>query len=55
MFADASDPASSMSKHADYSKPNPFQRGSDEYYKWQRGKVGHRSGLTKKMFNIYSK
>ena len=55
MFADASDPTSSMSKRVDYTQPNPFQRGSDDYYKWQRGKDGHRSSLTKKMFNIYSK
>ena len=39
----------------DYSKPNPFQYGSDDYYGFQKKAMSHKLGVAKRVFNVYSK
>jgi hypothetical protein len=39
----------------DYSKPNPFRYGSDDYYGFQKKAMSHKLGLAKRVFNVYSK
>mgnify|MGYP003651280479 CR=1 FL=1 len=52
-------PQSAMNKNVnsplDYSKPNPFNYGSDDYYGFQKKARSHKLGLAKRIFNIYSK
>ena len=39
----------------DYSKPNPFQYGSDDYYGFQKKAMRHKLGLAKRVFYVYCK
>lgn len=37
----------------DYSKPNPFSKGTAPYYKFKKDQRAHRAGLTKNIYNVW--
>ena len=39
----------------DYSKANPFNYGTDDYYGFQKKARSHKLGVAKRIFNVYSK